>query len=127
MYKFSKRSQTNLSQCHVDLQTLFNEVIKCRDCTVLCGYRGEKEQNEAFAEKNSKLKFPHSKHNKQPSLAADVVPYPIDWMDIRRFKEFGDFVLRKAKQLQQEGKIQSTISWGGNWFTFKDYPHFEIK
>ena len=126
MYKFSKRSMINLSQAHKDLQILFNEVIKCRDIAVICGHRGEKAQMEAFNNGFSMVKYPDSKHNKLPSLAVDVVPYPIDWNNIGRFEELGEFVLMKARELREAGKIQSNISWGGNWKRFKDYPHYEI-
>ena len=110
----------NLSQSHKDLQILFNEVIKCRDIAVICGHRGEKEQNKAYEDGFSMLKFPKSKHNKVPSLAVDVVPYPIDWNNIGRFEELGEFVVQKAKEMN------INISWGGNWEKFKDYPHYEI-
>lgn len=126
MYSFSKRSIDNLSQAHPDLQVLFNEVIRYRDCSVICGHRGEKEQNDAFNKGNSLLKYPNSKHNKLPSLAVDVVPFPIDWDDIDRFKNFGEFVLIIASRLKADGKIQNEIKWGGNWKKFKDYPHYEI-
>ena len=126
MPSFSKRSKTNLSQAHPDLQTLFNEVIKERDCSVICGERGEKAQNKAYAEGNSKKRYPDSKHNKKPSLAVDVVPWPLDWNDIKGFKEFGEYVMRVYERMWGEGKIKSVISWGGHWRTFKDYPHYEI-
>lgn len=126
MYKFSKRSRTNLSQAHEDLQVLFSEVIKCRDITVICGHRGEKDQMDAFNNGFSMLKYPASKHNKVPSLAVDVVPFPIDWNNIGRFEELGEFVMLKARELKKEGKIKSNISWGGHWKKFKDYPHYEI-
>ena len=125
MPKFGKRSRTNLSQCHPDLQTLFNDVIQFVDCSVICGHRGEKEQNEAEEKGFSKLRFPKSKHNKLPSLAADVVPYPIDWKDIKRFNDFGLFVLNRSLYLWKEGKISNHIEWGGTW-KFTDYPHFQI-
>ena len=77
----------------------------------------------------SKLQFPKSKHNSLPSKAVDVVPYPINWSDIDRFKDFGKFVIKKAAELG------ISIRWGGDWDgdgsssdeTFLDFPHFEIK
>ena len=126
MYKFGKRSLKNLSQAHPDLQILFHEVIKHMDISVICGYRGEKEQNEAFRNGNSMLKYPNSKHNKLPSLAVDAVPYPIDWNNIGRFDELGEFVLKKADELRKEGRIKSKIVWGGEWKKFPDKPHYEI-
>ncbi len=108
-------------------------MIKHYDCSVTCGRRGEEEQNAAYAEGRSKLKFPESKHNKTPSLAVDVVPYfkaspHIRWEDKEKFYEFGGFVQGVAKVLG------INIRWGGNWDkndelhdqTFFDLPHFEI-
>jgi len=45
------------------------------DVTIVCGYRGEEEQNKAYTEKKSGLKFPQSKHNHAPSSAVDIAPY----------------------------------------------------
>jgi len=127
MATFSKRSKKNLSQCEQDLQILFNEVIKIADCSVLCGYRGEKEQNLAYSRGYSTVKFPNSKHNSMPAMAADVVPYPIDWEDEKRFIDFGNMVMRLAQSLHKDGVMKHRIEWGGNWSRFKDYPHFQIR
>lgn len=118
----------NLSEAHPDLQRLFHEVIKHYDCTVIEGHRGEEEQNKAYHAGHSKLKFPQSKHNKMPSLAVDVCPYPIDWKDYKRFYYFGGLVKGIASQMGIK------IRWGGDWdgdnqFTdqrFHDLPHFEL-
>lgn len=120
MAKFSEKSLQRLSECHEDLQRVMNEVIKEIDITVLCGYRGEEEQMEAYRSGNSKAKFGQSKHNHSPSLAVDVAPYPIDWDDISRFKEMGEIVLRKADELGIK------LRWGGDFKSLKDYPHFEL-
>lgn len=126
--KFSLISQNKLNTCHPDLQTLFNEVIKYYDCSIICGHRNELEQNEAFRTGRSKLKFPNSKHNQVPSLAVDVVPYPVDWNDHKRFYHFAGFVLGLAHTLNIK------IRWGGDWDSdlqfkdekFLDLPHFEL-
>jgi len=125
MPRFSKRSKDNLAECHEDLQTLFNYVIQYMDCSVICGYRGEEAQNKAYREKKSQLPFPKSNHNKVPSLAADVIPYPVSWEDTKRFKVFGGAVLAIARLLKEQGKIKNKIQWGGLW-KFTDYPHFQI-
>lgn len=127
MPRFSKKSLMRLITCHQDLQTLFNEVIKIYDCTILCGHRNKEDQEKAVREGKSKLHYPNSKHNTSPSLAADVAPYPIDWDDVGRFKEFASHVKSVRDQLLADGKIDSNIEWGGDWKTFKDYPHWEIK
>ena len=109
-----------LSTCDNRLQVLFYEVIKEFDCTILCGHRGEAEQNAAYASGNSKLKYPKSKHNSLPSMAVDVAPYPIDWLDLKRFKELSEVVKKKAAELN------IGIVWGGDWKKFPDAPHYEL-
>ena len=126
-YKFSKRSESNLMTCHPDLITLFREVLIAYDCTIICGHRNKEDQEKAFMGKKSLLRYPKSKHNKIPSLAVDVAPYPIDWDDIQRFKDFASHVKAVRNRLTSEKKISSLILWGGDWDTFKDYPHWEIK
>ena len=129
MPSFSGPSKKRLSTCDKKLQTLFNEVVKHFDCSVLCGHRGEEEQNKAYKAGNSQKQFPHGKHNKLPSNAVDVAPYPIDWDDRERFQYFAGFVLGTAKQLN------INIRYGGDWDgdndlkdnDFDDLVHFEIK
>jgi len=75
MYYFSKTSKARLETCHLFIQDWLSEIIKWRDCTVAWGHRGEKDQNEMFAEGLSKCRYPDSKHNSNPSLAVDVYPY----------------------------------------------------
>lgn len=128
MPSFSKLSAAKLATCHPDLQRLFNKVVQTFDCTVLEGHRGEAAQNAAFKAGKSKLKFPEGKHNKFPSLAADVVPYPLDWEDREKFSLFAGFVLGTAVEMGIK------IRWGGSWDNsldlkknkFDDLPHYEI-
>lgn len=115
MPTFSKRSLTNISQCHPDLQKIAKELIKEMDVVVICGHRGEKAQNEAYAKGTSKLKWPKSKHNKTPSLAMDVCPYPINWEARARFLEMRGKMKAIAQRLGIKVRF---ISW--------DLPHIEL-
>jgi len=128
MPKFGERSSNNLQTCHEDLQKLFHEVIKHFDCSVICGHRGQEEQDKAYHDGRSKLKFPQSKHNKMPSLAADVVPYPIDWNDTRRFYMFVGIVRGIAAMMSIP--IRCGADWDGDMEVkdqnFHDLPHFEL-
>ena len=128
MPKFSKASQEKLDTCHPDLQLLFNTVIKGFDCTILCGERGWKEQNKAYDEGRSEVRYPNGKHNKSPSDAVDVAPYPVDWENIRRFYLFAGYVRRVAEELGI--KVRGGHDWDGdteiNDQTFNDTPHWEI-
>ena len=128
MPSFGKSSKKELDTCHEALQVLFNKVVKEFDCSVLKGYRGEKEQNEAFDRGNSTLKYPNGKHNQNPSIAVDVIPYPEDWEDRERMSFFAGFV--KGVSLNMGLKIR----WGGDWNSdtqvkdnnFDDLVHFEL-
>ena len=121
MPNFSPTSKKRLSECHDDLQILCNELIMLADITILCGYRGEKEQNEAFDGGFSKVKWPNSKHNQRPSKAVDIALYPVNWNNIAGFKKLRKFVLAQADRLFKDGKMKhkiAVISW--------DLPHYQI-
>lgn len=119
--KFSQRSQNRLNTCDPQLIELFEAVLQKQDCTILEGHRSEERQNKLFAKGNSQVRFPNSRHNSFPSQAVDCVPYPIDWDNIDRFKKFMELVKETAEELDIE------IECGGEWRTFKDYPHYQLK
>lgn len=135
MPKFSQESFSRLSTCHEDLQALFYEVIKYYDCSILCGYRNEIDQEKAFAEGHTKLHYPHGMHNRQPSMAVDVTPYPIDLINDKKAYWFAGFVIATAQQLKNAGKMTHGIRWGGAWngienfnnpHMLNDLVHFEL-
>jgi len=125
-YTFSKRSRENLSTCHQDLQAVAMYAIKYVDFTVIEGHRGKEAQNRAFDEGYSKVKFPHGKHNKKPSDAFDFIPHPFKgWDDHEGFAKIGNMMLGVGAILKEYGLIESEFEYGGNWTTFKDYPHIQ--
>ena len=129
MPTFGRASLRRLSECDDRIQQVLNEVIRTFDCSVLCGYRDEETQNELFRSGKSHVQWPDSKHNQHPSLAVDVVPYPIDWNDRERFSYFAGYVMGVA---DQQGII---LRWGGDWNrdwkgrdnSFDDLPHFQLE
>jgi len=121
MPKFSQRSLTRLHECHPDIVRVMLEAIKeGPDFSVLCGYRGEMDQNEAVARGYSKVKFPDSMHNQHPARAVDIAPHPTDWQDHGRFKHLSVHILMVA----QECNI--ALEWGGHWTRFTDMPHYQL-
>lgn len=106
--------------CDTRLQRLFAEVIKHADHAVICGHRGQVEQDEAYHLGLSQKQWPHSTHNPSPSRAVDVAPYPIDWHDIQRFRELAVIVKECASRLG------ISVHWGGDYVTWKDYVHWEL-
>ena len=120
MPQLSVSGKRRLGECHTELQALFFAVIAKTDFTVLCGFRGQKEQQEAYLTGHSKAQWGESPHNCVPSMAVDVTPYPIDWKNITRMKEFARVVKETALELGIK------ITWGGDFKDFVDMPHFEL-
>ena len=129
MPKFGRKSKERLNTCDSKLQKVFNEVIKHVDCSVLEGHREKDRQNKLFEEGKTKVKYPDGRHNRQPSSAVDVTPYPVDWKDRERQTLFAGFVIGVASQMG------INLRWGGDWDQdfqvvdnrFDDFPHFELK
>lgn len=128
MARFSALSRERLATCDDRLQQLFNEVVKHFDCTILEGYRPKEKQDAAFHAGTSKVQWPNSKHNKTPSQAVDVAPYPVDWTDLDRFRRFAWFVKGVASQMGID--IRMGADWDGDNEikdqNFHDLPHFEL-
>jgi peptidoglycan L-alanyl-D-glutamate endopeptidase CwlK len=125
---FGKRSLDNIKTCHEDLQKILYEAIKWFDFSVLEGYRDEQTQNMYYYQGKSQLKYPNGKHNKEPSLAVDVAPYPIDWNNNNRFLALAYFIKGIASRMDIE--VRLGCDWNGNNLldeNFIDYPHIELK
>jgi len=125
---FSKTSKERLATCHPDLQKVANRAIQLIDFTVVCGHRRQAEQDAAFYNGKSTKKWPFSTHNRIPSLAMDLAPYPIDWEDTDRFIYLAGIIIGIGFE------YGIPIRWGGDWDSdfitqdekFRDYPHFEL-
>lgn len=134
MTGLSDYSWVRLRTCDERLQNIIEEVSEVLNIRVLSGARSQREQDQLYSEGRTKLKFPKSKHNIGPDIrplshAVDVVPYPIDWSDRKRFVYMAGHIMMCARS--QGVKIR----WGGNWDmdeiiiddqSFDDLPHFEI-
>ena len=57
--------------------------------------------------------------NHAKGKAVDIVPNPVDWNDISKFKKINEAMQVAAKELGVK------LSYGGDW-TKKDYPHWEL-
>ena len=156
MPTYSKASLAKLATCDPRLQEICHEVIKHWDHTVLYGHRIKEQQDAAVAAGNSKTPWPHSPHNKYPSLAVDLAPYyanipgGVDWRtdkelfdaikdrnitegldvleNIKRWMAFTGFVrgIAAAKGIN----IRVGADWDGdqkfNDQMFVDLPHVEL-
>lgn len=120
MPRFSSHSLAQLKTVDPALREICIQAIKEYDFSVLCGFRNEHDQNEAFDLGYSKLKFPHSKHNSVPSQAVDLAPYPILWADPVRFVELSKIIKKIAYDLMID------LRWGGDFKSFFDGAHYEL-
>lgn len=136
MPSFSESSKDALATCHRALQATCRRVIEVRDFTVLEGHRGKERQNHLVEAGRSQLQWPNSKHNRRPSRAVDLAPYPVDWEARGRFHLLAGHMMMAFHGLQQQGEIDEALSlrWGGDWDRdgtlddqqFDDLPHFEL-
>lgn len=126
--KFSDSSLQKLKDCDERLVELCFEVLKVMDITILVTYRNEADQNRAYIEKKSKLKFPKSKHNVIPSLAVDCAPLPLDWNDHKRFYFMMGVFKAKADQLGLKIRLGGDFNNDNNLLndSFVDLPHIEL-
>jgi len=135
-HKFSKSSTNNMSGVHQDLITVFNEAIKYShvDFGVPSsgGLRTAGEQNLLFQSNKSKCDGFDKKSLHQSGDALDFYAYVnghASWDKVHLSLVAG-VILATAKRLKKEGKINSTLRWGGefssNSYHGWDMPHFEI-
>lgn len=128
MPKFGKTSLARRATLHPDLQGIVDEAIQVVDFFIATGHRSEAEQNAAFDKKVSQKRWPESKHNKTPSEAMDVVPWPTQWACEKQIYLLAGVI--KAIAHSRGVKIR----WGGDWDSdgdltdqrFNDPCHFEL-
>lgn len=128
MFKFGSKSLKliNNAKLHPKLKLLLMEAIKTSplDFTVIETVRTIEQQRINVAKGVSKtLKSRHIPSTNKSGLceAVDIAPYPIDWKNIKKFIQLSEHIKNVANNL----KIK--ITYGGDWKSFKDYPHYELK
>ena len=121
MYKFSERSKAKLETGDIRLQKLMNVAIKESpfDFSITEGIRTLKRQKELVAQGKSKTLKSHHLTGKAVDIAV-WVNGKVTW-DFKYYKEVADHIKEVAR------KLGYVITWGGDWKTFKDGPHFQIE
>lgn len=105
--------------------------ITSEDFAVIEGLRSQERQAELYAQGRTKpgqivtwtMDSPHL-HGK----AVDLVPYPVDWNDLKRFDAVAHAMFTAANELNTK------IRWGADWDMDgkprgkgeSDSPHFEL-
>lgn len=138
MKNFSARSLSNLKGIHPDLVKVMTEAVKDSpvDFTITDGIRTVSEQAALYAQGRTKpgkvvthVDGINKKSNHQ--IKADGYGYAVD---LYPFKN-GSVQVNDADGLKVIAghikgvakKLNINVEWGGDWISFKDFPHFELK
>ena len=141
MNKWGKQSKAVLSTLHPAWKIILDLALKQIDITLVCGLRGQAEQDLAFREGKSKLRFPASRHNRTSdpywalssrdrlSDAVDLVPAGKGYKAGRE-----ELSAMAAVIFDAAARCGVTLRWGGDfnrdgdkttWDAW-DLYHFEI-
>lgn len=114
--KLNTRSQNNLIGVDARLTRIICAAIARypRPVQVTEGLRSKERQAEMVAKKLSKTY--KSKH----LLGQAVDVYVNNCWELRYYREFADVVKEVAKE------VNTPVTWGGDWKTLVDGPHFEL-
>lgn len=135
MRKWSARSQACYDQLDPRLQKVLDVILRdVADISLITGHRNQHDQNELFygEPQRTKVRWPNSKHNKQPSLAVDFQPYPMPNRVEKLWASLA-YVAGYAKGIAKADGVN--LRWGGDWDgdgdltdqDFDDLYHLEIK
>jgi len=113
------RSRRNLFGVHPDLVRVVERALELSlvDFTVIEGLRTPERQAELM--KQGFTRTLKSRHI--IGQAVDIVPLPVDWKNPEPFKLVADAMKKAAAELGVR------ITWGGDFKTFVDLPHYQIE
>ena len=119
-FKLGPRSLLNLRGVHPDLVRVVKRAISISplDFTVIEGRRSIARQKELVGKGASKTMGSRHIHG----FAVDIAPYVAgsirwDWPLFDKIEE----AMKKAAKLENV-----SVTWGGDWKSFKDGPHWEL-
>ena len=121
MFSFSKASLEKMNGVNSKLINLMKEAIKESpyDFSITEGIRTLKRQKELVAQGKSKTLKSYHLTGKAVDIAG-WIDGKVTW-DFKYYKEVADHIKEVAR------KLGYVITWGGDWKTFKDGPHFQIE
>ncbi len=121
-YKLGTRSEENLRGVHEALQRIVRRAIQItkQDFTVIEGLRTKERQAQLVKDGFSQTM--NSKH--LTGRAVDIIPFPVlaNWSGYKaqQWKDIADAMKAAAKEQGVR------LTWGGDWRSFIDKPHYEI-
>ena len=128
MFSFGTHSELILSTAEERLQALCREVIKHYDFSVIEATRSLQRQKELYEDGKSQIDgvIKKGKHNYNPSLAIDVLPYKKGHNAFDGSDESELMFWRMLWHFKRASiKLRIPITYGAFW-SFKDFPHIEL-
>lgn len=118
-FTLSDRSTKNLVGVNDELVKVVKRALELSpvDFTVIEGLRTKERQAELM--KQGFTRTLNSRHI--VGEAVDIVPLPVNWNNPKPFHLVADAMKKAAAELGVK------ITWGGDWRTFKDLPHYQIE
>lgn len=113
------RSTKNLVGVNSDLVRVVKRALELSpvDFTVIEGLRTKERQAELM--KQGFTRTLNSRHI--IGEAVDIVPLPVDWNNPKPFGLVAEAMKKAADELGVK------ITWGGDWKSFVDLPHYQIE
>ena len=153
MPAFGESSIAKLNTVAPELRTICERLVQVYDITVVYGHRGRDAQDKLVRMGYSKIPWPTSKHNYDPSLAVDIAPWingRVIWgdgtglsspaanrheMENAQNRELAEIYLMAGRFLQIAYDLGIKVRWGGDWNRdnhtfdnrFNDLFHFELE
>jgi peptidoglycan L-alanyl-D-glutamate endopeptidase CwlK len=137
-YSLSRRSLGRLEDVHPDMVLVVKRAIEIseQDFMVLEGVRTPERQRELYAQGRTApgqivtwtLKSNHFVQDDGYGHAVDLVPFPVDWADSKKFDAIAEAMFAASEELRVP------IRWGRDWNQNgkpgekgeSDSPHFEL-
>ena len=119
-FSFGNRSKERLNGVHPDMVKVMEEAIKESplDFSITEGLRTRERQQELFSAGKSQTM--NSRHLTGKAVDIAVIrDGEVTW-DLRYYRIVTDHIKKVAKSLN------IPITWGGDWVSFRDGPHYEL-
>jgi len=119
MSNLSTRSQNNLNGVSPNLCKVVARAAELSSVgfDVIEGVRTKERQAELLEKGFTRTM--NSRHI--IGQAVDIVPLPVDWKNPKPFGVVAEAMKKAAAELGVK------ITWGGDWKSFKDLPHYQIE